>query len=440
VRHTPVRTTLSGPAGGVIGASVVARLADVQRIITLDMGGTSTDVALCDDGPGFTNEAEAAGLPVRLPTVDMHTVGAGGGSIAWLDPGGALRVGPQSTGAEPGPACYGKQTGDPVATVTDAHVVLGHIPADQPLGEDLRIDAEAAAEAVARIAEPAGMDLLEAALGILQVAEATMARAVQRISLQRGRDPREYTLVPFGGAGGMHACRLAESLGMTRVLVPTSPGVLSALGMLSAAPRHTFSKAVLVQLEPKDGTYDGPETQPALQHALHALQQRADDAMAHESVPANERIDRRSIDLRYRGQSYEITVPLDEGDPIERFTQEHQRLFGYNAPDKPIELVTARWRTGGTERPLDLPELPQRDAPMSRRDARDLPVYDGRDTRPWRHVRCDALRAGDTFDTPTIVSESSATTLLPADWTLTVNRIGQLLINRHNFRDDTTRE
>lgn len=430
VRRSPVRTTLSGPAGGVVGAAAVARRAEIDRIITLDMGGTSTDVALCEHGPAYTSESEAGGLPVRLPTIDMHTVGAGGGSIAWLDPGGALRVGPQSAGAEPGPACYGRQRGAPQATVTDAHVVLGHIPIDQPLGDDLRLDRDAAIEAVQRLADDAQLQLLEASLGILRVAESTMARAVQRISLQRGRDPRDYTLVPFGGAGGLHACRLAEVLGMQRVLVPTDPGVLSAVGMLSAAPRHTFSQTLRLHLTPDAQSFDDLVNQPALRTALTELQQRADNAMAEESVPSNDRVDRRSIDMRYAGQSYEITVSLDEGNPIERFLADHHRLYGYSATDRVIEIVAVRWETGGREQTIDLPELPPREMPLPRAEARDLPVYDGAYTRPWRYVQRTALCQGDRFDTPTIIGEYSATTLLPRGWTLTVNPFGQLLLER----------
>ncbi len=430
IRRAPVRTTLSGPAGGVVGAVMVARAAKVQRIITLDMGGTSTDVALCEGAPTYTTENEAAGLPVRLPTVDMHTVGAGGGSIAWLDPGGALRVGPQSAGADPGPACYGRQTDAPLATVTDAHVVLGHIPADQPLGEGLRLDREAAITAVQHLARHAGLELLQTAVGILRVAEATMARAVQRISLQRGRDPRDYTLVPFGGAGGLHACHLAEALGMTRILVPTDPGVLSAVGMLGAAPRYMFSQAILLQLDPRHGQYDDPSQLPGLRETFAQLRQQADKAMANERLPADHRRDVRSVDMRYLGQSYEITVPFDEGDPIEYFLAEHQRLYGYMARDKPIEFVTVRWQTGGREHDIELPEIPKRTAPLSRREARDVPVYDGKYIRPWRHVHRQALRAGDMLNTPTIITEYSATTALPIGWSMTVNAIGQLMMER----------
>ncbi|MFP4224268.1 MAG: hydantoinase/oxoprolinase family protein, partial [Phycisphaeraceae bacterium] len=357
VRQAPVRTVLSGPAGGVLGAAEMARLENIHRIVTLDMGGTSTDVALCAGEPKLTTEGEAGNLPVRLPMIDMHTVGAGGGSIAWLDPGGALRVGPHSAGAEPGPACYGKQTGHLQATVTDAHVLLGHIPADEPLGEGLMLDRDAAQQAVSNLARRAGLDLEQTAEGILRIAETTMARAVHRISLQRGRDPRECTLVPFGGAGGLHACRLADALGMTRVLVPAQPGLLSAVGMLGAAPRYTFSHALQVTLHPQTARYPDPATQPAVRHALAALREQARAALAAERLPEPDRRERARLDLRYQGQSYEITVPLEDGQAIPQFLAEHQRLYGYTAAEKPIEVVAVRLEAGGHPRRVAPPRL-----------------------------------------------------------------------------------
>ncbi|MEX2389953.1 MAG: hydantoinase/oxoprolinase family protein [Phycisphaeraceae bacterium] len=432
IRSAPVRTVLSGPAGGVLGAAEVARAAGVDRIISFDMGGTSTDVALCDPAPLLTSEGEAGGLPVRLPMIDMHTVGAGGGSIAWLDPGGALRVGPQSAGADPGPACYGRQRGAPTATVTDAHVVLGHLPADLSLGEDLTLDRNAAIAAVQAIADRAGLGLHPAALGVLRIAEATMARAVQRISLQRGRDPRPYALVPFGGAGGLHACRLAEALGMTRVLVPNYPGLLSAVGMLGAAPKYTFSQGLLLGVPPAAERRTALADLPAVREAFAALTAQADGAMADEGLHGQQRVDQRAVDLRYLGQSYELTVPLDgDGDPLDRFLAEHKRLYGYASTDKPLELVTARLHTVGVEHPVRFADLPARtpaagDVPP----AVTVQVHDGQRERSWQLLARDDLRAGDRIDRPTIVREYSATTLVPPGWAGEVNAVGQLLLQR----------
>ncbi|MEX0653222.1 MAG: hydantoinase/oxoprolinase family protein [Phycisphaeraceae bacterium] len=432
IRSAPVRTVLSGPAGGVLGAAEVARAAGVERVISFDMGGTSTDVALCDPAPRLTSEGEAGGLPVRLPMIDMHTVGAGGGSIAWLDPGGALRVGPQSAGADPGPACYGRQRGEPTATVTDAHVVLGHLPADLSLGESLAIDRAAATAAVQAIADRAGLGLHQAALGILRIAEATMARAVQRISLQRGRDPRPYTLVPFGGAGGLHACRLAEALGMTRVLVPNHPGLLSAVGMLGAAPKYTFSQALLLSVPPIAERRIALADLPAVREAFATLGMQADGAMADEGLHGQQRIDQRAVDLRYLGQSYELTISLDgDGDPLDKFLAEHERLYGYASTDKPLELVAARLQTAGVERPLRFATLPARTASTGHGPpTTTVHVHDGQREQRWRMVARDDLQAGDRLDRPTIIREYSATTLMPPGWTGEVNATGQLLLQR----------
>ncbi len=442
VRGQPIRTVLSGPAGGVLGAADAARQLGVDRVITLDMGGTSTDVALIDREPTLTTEGSVGPLPVRLPMIDMHTVGAGGGSIARVDPGGALRVGPQSTGADPGPACYGKQRGEPIAAVTDAHVVLGHIPSDRPLGDGLHLDAGAARRAVQAVADRAELSLEHAADGILRIAEATMARAVQRISLQRGRDPRGFALMPFGGAGGLHACRLAESLGMGRVIVPVHPGLLSAVGMLGAAPRYTFSQTVRAMIEPGRRGEVRVEVVPAVRDALEALKRSADEAMAAEHVPREARTDRPSVDLRYSGQSYELNVPLNgemtnddaEHDPLARFEAEHERLYGYAATDRAIEVVTVRWQVDGSRRPVVL-DAARDGAANQKRFEPSIEVRSPDGTRRWWYVRRDELCAGDEADGPGIVAEYSATTLVRPGWRLRVHETGQFILERSH---DTT--
>ncbi len=439
IRQAPVRTVLSGPAGGVLGAAHAAEAAGIEGVITFDMGGTSTDVALCRGAPVLRSEGEAGGVPVRLPMVDMHTVGAGGGSIAWLDAGDALRVGPRSAGAEPGPACYGKQKGEPKPTVTDAHVVLGHIPADQELGESLRIDRDAAIAAVQAIADKAGLTLHRAAVGILRVAEATMARAIGRISLQRGRDPRDYALVPFGGAGGLHACRLAEAIGMTGVLVPVLPGLLSAVGMLGAGPRYTFSHALMLTLAPDELAGDNVTDRSDVAHAFDAMRKHADDAMAAETVATEHRRDIRALDLRYAGQSYELTITLDEprghDNPVnvlDAFRAEHRRLYGYAPDDRAIEIVAARLTSEVRGQPVQMPTLATRNDNTTP-DTRDLTVHDGEREVTYRHVQRDQLCAGDCFNEPLIVAEYSATTVVPPGWSLAVNDVGQLLLE---VRDD----
>jgi len=429
VLRTPALTVLSGPAGGVIGAWAQAQAGDEGRAITFDMGGTSTDVALCDGALPATTRSAVAGLPLALSMLDIHTVGAGGGSVAWVDAGGALRVGPRSTGADPGPACYGRQKPPLVPTVTDAHVVLGHLHPGAPLAGGLVLDARAAEEAVGRLAAECGLGILECAAGILRVAEATMARAIQHVSLERGHDPREFTLVPFGGAGGLHAARLAELLGMRRVLIPWQPGLLSALGMLASAPLYTFSQAVLARLERSEAAGGGLAAHPAVHEVRESLVSMAREALAAEGIPEAEWLLAPAVDLRYAGQSYEIAVPLDGPDAAEEFARRHEQLYGYRDDGRAVEVTAVRLAAGSHPCPPAMPELAPRDGPLSV-EAIGEPVMlhrAGGELRAWR-VRRDALCAGDMLLGPLIVTEYSATTVVPLGWRLTVNAVGQLVI------------
>ena len=291
----PVRTILSGPAGGVIGALSVARAAGIERILTFDMGGTSTDVALLDTTrePPTSTEGQVAGLPVGVPMLDIHTVGAGGGSIAWMDTAGALQVGPQSAGAAPGPACYGR--GD-CATVTDANLLLGRLHPDHFLGGAMHLEQSRARKALSAISARSFATLEHLAEGILRVANARMESALRRVSVERGHDPRTFTLLAFGGAGPLHACALAEALGIRRVLIPSAPGALSALGILDADLRREFSRTVM--LVPGS---------PQIEHAFRALESEARGAFSAEGARA---VLTRSADLRYHGQGFELRVEL----------------------------------------------------------------------------------------------------------------------------------
>jgi N-methylhydantoinase A len=429
VLRAPVQTILSGPAGGVLGAQAQAGAAGLRRCITFDMGGTSTDVALIEGALELGWESEINGWPLRLPALAVHTVGAGGGSLAWVDAGGALRVGPQSAGADPGPACYGNQHGVLRATVTDAHTVLGHIPQNWPLAGSLRLDHAAAQAAVAQVAKQARLPLEQAAEGILRVAEAVMARAVQHISLQRGHDPRDYTLLPFGGAGGLHAARLAQQLGITRVLAPGLPGLLSALGMLCSAPLYTFSQALMLEVEPGQ--------QPRLLHhaavaqALGHLQALAQAALDRDSVPRELRQLRFSLDLRYRGQAFELNIPAGGGDTAQVFAARHRELYGYDAPQLALEVVAARIQASGTPSAPTMPPLAERSAaePLDAVLSATRIFEDGQWTSAWQAGR-SALLAGDVLAGPGIVCEYSATTLVPSGWRMAVNRHGQLLLEQ----------
>ena len=319
--RSAVHTVLSGPAGGVLGAAAVARAAGFERIISFDMGGTSTDVALYDGEFTYSTESKVGDFPVRIPMLDIHTVGAGGGSIAVLDAAGALRVGPASAGAQPGPVCYGE--GDKI-TVTDANLFLGRIDPDDFLGGRMRLDAGRARDYIRRFAATAGTSPEELARGVIDVANSSMERAIRAISVERGHDPREFALLSFGGAGGQHACELAARLEISTVIVPRHAGVLSALGMLVADCVRDFSLSLL-------GRDSG--------EVYRELEARAAAEFAAEDLP--KAVVERQIDLRYQSQSFEITLPYRER---EQFHQAHQKLYGYTHQERAVEAVTARLR------------------------------------------------------------------------------------------------
>jgi N-methylhydantoinase A len=395
-RRHAVRTILSGPAGGVVGAAAASRWSGSDRALTFDMGGTSTDVSLWDGHLRLTIDASIDGLPVRVPMLDIHTVGAGGGSIARVDEGGLLRVGPESAGSRPGPACYG--VGDQ-ATVTDAHVVLGRIAPDQFLGGEMKINAARAADAVSRIARPLGVSRIAAAGGIVRVANANMERAIRVVSVARGRDPRDFPLVAFGGCGGLHACEMAAELGIRTVIVPRYAGALSALGMLLADRVRDYSAGVL---------------DPSSIEKRFTQLERA----AHKDMPGA-RLDRMA-DVRYTGQSYELTIPWGAS-----FHDEHQRIYGYCDPARPTEVITVRVRAViSTRQPSPGRVVRKRGAaPVKRRVFTDgkfrmLPVL-GREHLPLR-----ALRG------PALVVDYGATTLIPPGWNFVLDRSGNLVIRR----------
>ena len=315
-----VRTILSGPAGGAVGAAAVAAASGYPRLLGFDMGGTSTDVCLCDGHVNETTEAYVDGLPIRVPMLEIHTVGAGGGSLAQVDRGGLLRVGPESAGADPGPACYGKGT---QPTVTDAHVVLGRIGEDQFLGGAMHIDATRASAAVGELAGQLGLGVHEAAAGILRVANANIERAIRVVSVERGHDPRDFALLAFGGCGGLHACEIAEQMEIQTVIAPAYAGALSALGMLFADRVRDFAAGVLGRRK--------------INEVFARLEQQAREAMPGCRIE-------RFADMRYQGQSYELTIPWNTRQPHRRFHEAHQATYGYHNPDRSVEVVTVRVR------------------------------------------------------------------------------------------------
>jgi N-methylhydantoinase A len=411
------RLALSGPAGGVVGALGVARRAldtDAPRLLTLDMGGTSADVALCDGEVPRTTEHTIADLPLRLPATDIHTVGAGGGSIAHVDAGGSLRVGPESAGAEPGPVCYGRGGTDP--TVTDAHLVLGRLAPEHVLGgaDTLAMAPDAARDAVAELGEAADLSPEEAALGVLRVTNATMERALRRVSVERGHDPRDYTLVPFGGAGPLHAAALAEALGMRRILVPPAPGVLSALGLLMADVVYDTARAVLTRADAlrEDPSPLTAAREAAAQDVRAVLSGHGDPALSLE------------LDVRYVGQSYELSVPLDApitagrvADAVAAFHDRHRTRYGHADPDEPVEVVALRVRGRVAEPPPTLPREPETDVPLDEAVLGTRPVWFDADgpTETTTYAR-SALHHGHALDGPAVLHQYDTTIVVPPGW------------------------
>ncbi len=394
-RKQAVRTILSGPAGGIVGAVEIARLCGFKKALTFDMGGTSTDVALAAREPRLTTEARIDNFPVRVPMLDIHTVGAGGGSIATIDAGGSLRVGPESAGAVPGPACYG--SGDQ-ATVTDAHVVLGRIAARQLVGGEMRIDAAAAEAAIARIGADPGLDTVSAAAAILRVANSNMERAIRAVSVERGEDPREFPLVAFGGCGGLHACEIAEELGITTVIVPRLAGAFSALGMLLADRTRDYSVGAL-------GVSD------------YETRFRRLEKQATKDVPGATL--ERFADVRYTGQSYELTVPWNAN-----FHKAHHRIYGYSNPKRATQLVTLRVRA--TVR-VEKPSLRVPAARRMKGEVRRVWI-EGR----WREIPASSRESlgARTLPGPALITDYGSTTLVPPGWSMRQDRAGSLILRR----------
>lgn len=421
----PVRTILSGPAGGVVAALRVGELAGIDDLLTFDMGGTSTDVALCRGAARTTNEARISGLPVAVPVLDIHTVGAGGGSIARVDTGGALRVGPESAGADPGPACYGRGE---LATVTDANLVLGRFGGQGLLAGEMKLDAARAGVALDALA--AGMSRVsgnrvnryDAALGVIRVANANMEKALRLVSIERGHDPRRFTLVSFGGAGGLHCAALADALQIPRVLIPADPGNFSALGVLLADVVKDHGRTVMLAVPA------GSRVRSAVAAHFRSLEKSAFDDLHAEGFAGAKIRFIRSLAMRYRGQSFELDVPFDASrDPVPDFHQLHRVRYGHADPAHDVEIVSVRLRGVGV---TDKPQLAA--SPAAKRTAVHAkvkaqvrfrsrpelaPVYDRGNLEP-----------GDRISGPAIILEYGSTTLVPGGWQASVDRCNNLLL------------
>jgi N-methylhydantoinase A len=422
----PVRTVLSGPAGGVVGAAAMARHSGCERIVSFDMGGTSTDVALVDRELRPGAQGEISGLPVGVPMLDIHTVGAGGGSIARFDAAGALRVGPESAGADPGPICYGRGT---QPTVTDANLILGRLQSDRFLGGDFKLDAERTHWIVSEWLKKqrCKMSLEQFAAGVIRVVNATMEKAIRVVSIERGYDVREFALVAFGGAGGLHACELASALGIPRIIVPALPGALSAFGILVSDVVKDYSRTVLWRVSEK-------VPQERLDKEFSNLRRKAEKDFRNEGWRGAIRY-QLSVDVRYRGQGYELNVPYGR-QLVAHFRQEHERRYGYNYPAREVELVTLRLRAimKSAQSGLAAARAVTADSGSgARARGEDAPVrkittfMGGKPVKAGIFER-DSLRPNKKYSGPAVITEYSATTFAPPGTRFWVDRAGNLVL------------
>ena len=421
----PVRTILSGPAGGVVGAFYTGVQAGFPDIITLDMGGTSTDVSLCPGRIKQTTSTTLGSYPISVPMIEIHTVGAGGGSIARVDAGGALVVGPQSAGADPGPACYGK--GDQI-TVTDANLVLGRLRPDHFLGGRMTLDLARSRELISELAAQINSSVPDTALGIIRVVNANMERAIRVISLERGYDPREFTLMPFGGAGPMHSCELAAELGIPRVLVPTHPGILSALGVAIADIVKDYSRTVMLR---------GDDLQAArLEEEFHGMESLARAELLGEGLPAEEMTSRRFLDVRYVGQSFELTIDcpnLSRRADLHRtignsFYQAHLQRFGYADRSEAVEVVNLRLKLElAVEKPSISPQ------PVGPADASSAILGQTEMFFPSGPLQSklydrDRLQTGNLIQGPALLLQLDSTIVVSPGWGGAVDPYGNLIL------------
>lgn len=422
VTKQPITTVLSGPAAGALGAALVARTAGFERVLTLDGGGTSTDVSVVLHGePTLTTEGSVGAYPSKIPMIDVVTVGAGGGSVAWLSPEGTLKVGPRSAGADPGPLCYRRGGTEP--TVTDAHVVLGRIP-PHLLGGEVPLDVEAAHDGLSALGAKLGLSLEATATGILEISAWNQANALRQVTVKRGLDVRDFALTTFGGSGSLLLCRLIDILGLRAVVVPRNPGSLSAFGLLTVDVKNDYvqtyvARHVALDLDVVRGHFD-------------TLTRRAAEALDAEGFPRDQHRYLRSADLRYYGQAFEVRVTVGDLDPeavVAAFHDAHEQLYGYCFRDKPeqqVEWVNLRVTGVG---PIRRPTLPTfDDGPAPKTSFRQVCFEDGYVTTPiyWR----EDLRPGFTVQGPAVIDEYGSTVPLHPGFTATVDRFGNLVVTR----------
>jgi N-methylhydantoinase A len=426
-RQAPVHLIYSGPAAGVLAAQFIGRLTGRENVLGFDMGGTSTDISLIYRGePRMTTEATVGGYPVRLPVLDVHTIGAGGGSVAWLDSGGGLQVGPKSAGADPGPVAY--NCGGEEPTVTDANLVLGRLNPERFLGGEMRLDLDAALAAIReKIAIPLELDPIVAAAGIVRIANANMERALKVSSAERGYDPREFTLVAFGGAGPVHAAALAKEVGFPWVLVPEAPGVFSALGLLVADIRHDFAKTYMMRAD---------QVAPSALASLYAeLEALGSDALREDGIESERWVLQRAADLRYVGQAYEVNVPVPDSlldaaavsEVVRRFHAEHQRLYAHSASGDPVEFVSLRLAALGPVLPPALRKQPTRGS-ASPKGCRRVFFEEANGFVDCSIYERASLGPGAILEGPAIAEQMDSTTVVHPGQVASVDEWGNLVI------------
>ncbi len=419
-KSEPIRTALSGPAGGVVGGFFLAQEAGFKNIITFDMGGTSCDVSLIDGKIRRTSENKIGDFPIRLPIIDIHSVGAGGGSIAYTDRGGSLRVGPQSAGADPGPACYGQGN---FPTVTDANLLLGRLVPEFFLGGEMKILPEKSCAVLENLAKKIHKTPMETAAGIIKIANANMEKAIRVISIERGFDPRAFSLFSFGGAGGMHAAEIASHLQIARIIVPKNAGVLSALGLLLADSIKDYSQSILntAQKTTKDEL-------DSLFNNLHkkSLKEMKEEGFTQERVKILP-----FLDLRYLGQSYEITIPY-RNNFVSDFHKAHQKIYSYHHPQRAVEIVNIRVKAVGLSKKINLKRLPKGDAKPQRALLKKQNLYYEGKKYLAPVFKRSLLLPGDKVSGPALVVDRESTTFLPASFNLEVDGFLNLIIQKGN--------
>lgn len=428
VRQFPVRTCLSGPAAGVVGAAAVGRAIGQPDLVTFDVGGTSTDVSLIAGGrPLFTSNRQVAGYPVKTPMVDIHVIGAGGGSIAWLDDAGSLKVGPHSAGAVPGPVGYGRGGTEP--TITDAEITLHRLNPKVLLKGRMAVDAPAAREVIAtRVAQPLGLSVEDAAEGILRIANANMSRAIRAVSTERGYDLSRFALYAYGGAGPLHAVEVAEECGIPTVIVPQEPGTMCARGILLTDISFDFVRSLIMQVT--------PETWPAIAAAFRELHAEALTWLSSEHVEEHRRRYLCAIDARYDGQNFEVQVALDDAQTLpladfeQRFHEAHTREYGYQVPDRAIQVINCRLQAVGQVIKAPLAAA-RSDTTLADARTGSREVYHGK-AHGWHTTEVydrDLLSAGTTIAGPAVIEEMSSTTVLGPTHRATVDAYGTLIIS-----------